>query len=161
MRTFKFEKLVRDKIVPSMQVEGSIVAWRTLDEQEFIVELIKKLAEELDELGEGVGKNREHDVGELIDVAEVYETAWDIADQDEYYDDFEAAMTELERGIDTWEISAEELLAVKAAKIVRAGGFKKRTYIETVTVANDSPRLELYLANPKKYPELKDKLFDL
>lgn len=100
-------------------------------------------------------------MGELIDVAEVYETAWDIADQDEYYDDFEAAMTELERGIDTWEISAEELLAVKAAKIVRAGGFKKRTYIETVTVANDSPRLELYLANPKKYPELKDKLFDL
>lgn len=39
MRTFKFEKLVRDKIVPSMQVEGSIVAWRTLDEQEFLLSL--------------------------------------------------------------------------------------------------------------------------
>lgn len=155
MRTFRFDKLVRDKILPQMQAEGSVVVWRKLTDTEYNEELMRKLVEELDELKDGVGKDRERDLNELADVAEVYETAWDIVDKDEYYDIFDTAMTELERGIDMWEFDPAELLAAKVAKVARMGAFKDRIYIETVSVDDDNKWLKTYLATPKKYPEIK------
>ena len=154
MRTFRFDKLVRDKIVPEMEAEGSTVKWRTLSDTEFAEELARKLEEELDELDEEVGKNRDRDLEELADVAEVYEIAFELLDQDEHYELLESAMEELEKGIDMWEIDPAELLAAKQAKIARMGAFKARHYVETVSVEDDSPWLERYLASPNKYPEV-------
>ena len=50
MRTFRFDKLVRDKIVPTMEREGSVVKWHKLDDDDYVLELVKKLEEELNTL---------------------------------------------------------------------------------------------------------------
>ena len=155
MRIFRFDKLVRDNIVPEMEDEGSVVKWRKLDNDEFAEELVRKLKEELDELDEEVGNDRERDIKELADVAEVYEIAWDILDRDENYEIFEAAMVELEKGIDMWEIDPQELLDAKEAKIERMGGFVNKIYIETVSVEDLNPWIKRYLESPDKYPEVK------
>ena len=154
MRTFRYDKLVRDKIVPEMEDEGSIVVWHMLDDVEFNQEIARKLEEELDELDEQVGQDRERDLKELADVAEVYEIAFELLNQDEYYDLLESAMNELEKGIDIWEIDPQELLDAKAAKIERMGAFMTRTYIETVSVDDTNPWLKRYLESPDKYPEV-------
>lgn len=140
--------------MPEMGREGSHVIWRMLTDDEFEEELVKKLEEELDELKEEVGKNRERDLKELADVAEVYETAWDILNREEYYDLFESAMEELEKGLDMWDIDPEELLGAKIAKVARMGSFKKRKYIEKVSVDESNPWLQRYLEYPDKYPEI-------
>jgi len=155
MRTFRFDKLVRDKILPDMEKDGSIAVWRKLNDEEFAVELAKKLEEELDELDEEVGQNRERDLRELADVAEIYEVAFDVLDQDEQYDLLEAAMEELEKALDMWEIDPDELLKAKAEKIDKFGAFKNRIYIETVQVKENNPWVQRYLKNPEKYPEVK------
>ena len=151
---FRFDKLVRDKIAPQMEKDGCIVKWRVLDDEEFAAELAKKLEEELDELEGGVGKNRERDLKELADIAEVYELAFKLLDQDEYYDLLESAMEEIEKGLDMWEIDPAEILETKAAKIDEFGAFKNRTYIETVQISEDDPWIDHYLASPDKYPEV-------
>lgn len=155
MRTFRYNKLVRDKILDGMQAEGSKIVWRTLTDAEFEEKLAKKLEEELDELDENVGKDKERDVRELADVAEVYELAYDLLDQDEHYDLLESAMEELEKGIDMWEIDPDELLKAKAEKLKKYGGFKKRIFIEQVSVEEDNPWMQRYLKSPEKYPEVK------
>ncbi len=154
MRTFRYDKLVRDKIVPDMEAEGSIVKWRVLNDDEYALEIAKKLEEELDELEQQVGKDRDRDLKELADVAEIYELAFEILDKDEHYDLLESAMQELEKGIDMWEIEPAELLAAKAAKIAKMGAFKKRHYIETVSVDESNPWMQRYLDSPDKYPEV-------
>jgi predicted house-cleaning noncanonical NTP pyrophosphatase (MazG superfamily) len=138
-----------------MEDNGDKVVWRTLDDEEFAAELAKKLEEELDELDGEVGKDRERDLKELADLAEVYETAFEVLDQDEHYDLLESAMEELEKGLDMWEIDPDELLKAKEEKIEKFGAFKKRTYIEKVSVEEDNPWMQRYLKSPKKYPEVK------
>lgn len=155
MRTFRFDKLVRDKILSGMEEDGTIAVWRKLNDDEFAVEVAKKLEEELDELDENVGQNRDRDLKELADVAEVYELAYKILDHDEHYDILEAAMEELEKGIDMWEIDPDELLEAKAKKIDKFGAYKNRIYIEAVKVKEDNPWMQRYLASPDKYPEVK------
>lgn len=155
MRTFRYDKLVRDNILPDIEEEGSIVVWRTLDDEEFAEQMAKKLEEELDELDEEVGQNRERDLKELADVAEIYEIAFEILDQGEHYDLLKSAMEELEKGIDMWEIDPDELLEAKAEKIAKMGAFKKRTFIEKVSVEEDNPWIQRYLKSPEKYPEVK------
>jgi|GEM_PF-310750 len=152
MRTFRFDKLVRDDIVAEMEREGCEVVWRVLSDAEYAVELMKKLEEELDELDDGAGKNRETDLKELADVAEIYETAWDIIDREENYDLLESAMDELDNGLDMWEIDPDELLEAKAAKINRFGAFKKRIYIEKVSIKEDNPLDQALPRKPRKIP---------
>jgi predicted house-cleaning noncanonical NTP pyrophosphatase (MazG superfamily) len=154
MRTFRFDKLVRDKIAPMMEAEGSVVDCYTLSNEEFAVEVAKKLEEELDELDEEVGKSRGRDLKELADVAEIYGIAFDILDHDECYDVLESAMDELEKGINMWDIEPDELLEAKEAKIEQFGGFVNRIYIRTVSVEADNRWMERYLASPNKYPEV-------
>lgn len=137
-----------------MQQGGSKVAWRKLNDQEYADELVKKLEEELDELAAGFGKDRARDLEELADVAEVYEAAWDVVDREEHYDLFADAMDELDKGIELWEVDPDELLAEKAKKAEKVGGFVGRIYIEAVTVADDDPWLQYYLKSPEKYPEV-------
>jgi len=155
MRTFEYNKLVRDKIVPAMEAEGSVVVWRKLDDdEEFAEKLAEKLEEELDELDSKVGKDRDRDLSELADVAEIYEVAFEVLDQDEHYDLLESAMDELEKGLDMWEISAEELLKAKAEKIDRFGSFADRLYVERITIDEANTWMQRYLEAPDKYPEV-------
>jgi predicted house-cleaning noncanonical NTP pyrophosphatase (MazG superfamily) len=155
MRTFRYDKLVRDKIIPEMILEGSKVVWRKLNDKEYPIELAKKLQEEMDELEEAAGKDRERDLKELADVAEIYELAYELLDHDQYYQVLESAMEMLENIIDLWEIDAKELLDAKVAKIKRMGAFKGRSYLEQVSVNETNPWMQRYIASPDKYPEIK------
>jgi len=154
MRTFRFDKLVRDKIVDQMEAGGAKAVWRRLNDEEFEAAVIKKLEEELDELDEGVGQDRARDMGELADVAEVYETALKSVDQDEHYDILEIAMDEIDKGIDMWQITPDEFLAAKQAKLDKVGGFERRIFIDTVTLPDDDPWIKTYLNSPERYPEI-------
>lgn len=135
-------------------MDGTISVWRRLNDEEFTVELAKKLEEELDELDEEVGQNRERDLKELADVAEIYDIAFKVLDHEEYYDILESAMEELEKGIDMWEIEPDELLKAKAEKIEKYGAYNDRVYIETVKVVENNPWMQRYLESPDKYPEV-------
>ncbi len=60
-----YNKLVRDKIPEIIRANGETPITRVLDEQEYIVELIKKLKEETAEF------EADHSIEELADIREV------------------------------------------------------------------------------------------
>lgn len=131
MRYFKFEKLVRDNIVPQMvnnnqEPRGT----RRLDDDEFITELIKKVLEEVEEM-QNI-KSKEELKYELADVYEV-----------------------LDYIKNTLNISDSEIAKLKEQKREKNGGFDERMYIEDVGVEEDCKWLQYYLDNPDKYSEVK------
>ena len=69
MKTFQFNKLVRDKIPEEIQRDGGKVFSRKLSKDEFFAELIKKISEEAKELVSLV--SQEKAVKELADIYEV------------------------------------------------------------------------------------------
>jgi len=68
MRKFKFEKLVRDKIVDAIIANGNHPNWKTLSDKEYIDELKKKIIEEASEL---INSEGEELLKELVDIQEI------------------------------------------------------------------------------------------
>ena len=64
-----FNKLVRDKIKEKIENNGEIAVTRVLDDNEYKIELLKKLKEECNEVIES--KTKEEVMEELADVYEV------------------------------------------------------------------------------------------
>ena len=131
MRYFKFAKLVRDKIIPHMldnnqKPQGT----RKLNDDEFIIELIKKVLEEANEMKNF--KSKDDLKHELADVYEVLDYIKDIL-----------------------KVTDSELAELKKQKKAKNGGFNERMYIEDVGVEEDNEWLKYYLDNPDKYPEIK------
>jgi predicted house-cleaning noncanonical NTP pyrophosphatase (MazG superfamily) len=131
MRYFKFEKLVRDKILPQMQQNQHVVRGvKKLNDSEFINELIKKILEEAHEMANVSSKEDLKN-----ELADVYETL----------DYLKTALS----------ISNEELELKKKQKSDKNGGFNDRIYIVDVGVDEDNQWIKYYCDNPKKYPEVK------
>jgi len=65
---FKYNKLVRDKIVKNIQQKGHNATYSILDDKEYFKELDKKLIEEVNEFIEA------HNEEEMADIMEVIET---------------------------------------------------------------------------------------
>jgi len=137
-----------------MEDEGSVVVWRKLDEAEFAVELARKLEEELDESEKSAGLDRDKDLEELADVAEVYEALRNLPMDDDTYHLASAAASEIDAATDIWDIDLDELEEVRAAKNQRFGAFVNQIYVETVSVEESNPWMQRYLASPEKYPEV-------
>lgn len=100
----RYNKLVRDNIPQIiMDNEGRFAKTRTLNDEEFLFELNRKLQEELREyLSSG-------DIEELADLEEVI------------------------RGVlDAKKISYEEFENIRKQKAEKRGSFKKRIFLETV-----------------------------
>lgn len=132
MRTFKFDKLVRDKIAVGITKGGGVVVSRRLGRQEYIDELIKKLTEESAELSAQLDKQKA--VSELADIEEILEA--------------------LRRALG---ISPKALSNVRQKKNQIAGAFRRKIFIECVSVPDNYKWIGHYLANPKRYPEIKTK----
>lgn len=130
MRTFRFEKLVRDNIVEQIKQAGNKPTWKTLSHNEYLLELKKKLGEEAVEV---MTAPEEEVLKELADVQELIDTL-----------------------LEELHISKEELEKVREKKNEKAGAFKKKQYIEYVEAKDDSEWVDYYLATPDKYPEVKD-----
>lgn len=102
-----YGKLVRDNIPEIIISNGEVPITRILDNQEYKVELEKKLFEEYNEvLG---ATTKEEKVEELADMLGVISALADSA-----------------------ESSIEEVLEVAKIKCLKRGGFKKRIYLEKV-----------------------------
>lgn len=129
MRTFKFSKLVRDKIVESIITSGNNPKWRTLSNEDYIQELKKKIIEESSEL---IGADKEEAVREIADIQEIIDNL-----------------------IEALGVSKKQLVHVQKEKNKEKGSFKKRQYIDVVEVQDDAKEIEYYLKYPEKYPEVK------
>ncbi|HET6864242.1 MAG TPA: nucleoside triphosphate pyrophosphohydrolase [Candidatus Saccharimonadales bacterium] len=98
-----YNKLVRDKISDIIKADGKKSKIRILDDREYLVELIKKLKEEADELEENPS------IEELADIKEI-----------------SIAIRE------TLGIDEKELENVRRKKAASNGRFKNKIFLETV-----------------------------
>ena len=104
-----YNKLVRDKIPQIIKAnEGGAPKTKILSDQEFIIELLKKLREEAKELTRARG-----DKSELVkEIGDVYEIIDSII---EYYN-----------------IDKGEIMRLKRERKRKRGGFRKRIFLESV-----------------------------
>lgn len=100
-----FNKLIRDKVAKRMQEKGVEYGARTLSEEEYKVELLKKVGEEA--LGVQNAQTREELVTEIADVLEVLST-----------------LRKLEG------ITEEEIARALTENMEKKGGFDTRTFLE-------------------------------
>ena len=126
-RTFKLNKLVRDKIVQLHFDMGGEVIYKTLTGKKLTDALLKKLIEEASEL-----KTSNLSVGELADLKELVDAL--------------AAHLGTEKGY---------LSKRQAVKRKQNGGFKKGHFIDTVTLPANNKWAKYYGADPKRFPEIK------
>ena len=102
-----YKKLVRDHIPNIIRNTGETPITRTLSDDEFALELRKKLVEEALECAQA--KTQEEFVAELADIEEVIQTL--------------LACT---------QVSKEEVERVRVYKQEHKGGFSKRIFLEDV-----------------------------
>lgn len=129
MIKFRVNKLIRDGIPALMSSKGSITHCRKLDDAEFDRELRLKLLEEAQEVL--MSTSKEELIGELADLLEVIEALQKLHD-----------------------IKQEQVLAVKAKKLSKRGGFDKRTFATTTEHPEGSSGEQYCRAQPDKYPEI-------
>lgn len=129
MPKFGFERLVRDKVVDRTLSTGNQVEYRVLDDDaEYKQALNKKLAEEVSELARA---GEDEEIDEIADIQEICEELLKV--QGKTWADVEAARTR---------------------KKEKDGAFDKRHYVEAVTLRDDDPWLDYYLADPEKFPKI-------
>ncbi len=133
-RTFRFDKLVRDETVPGYEQDPTILdmQWHTLDTKGVRRELLAKLVEESQEVGDA-GDNVHEIEAELGDVLDIVD----------------ALISQL--GLDRAAIEAS-----REEKHRKRGGFARGDYIETITVQPRSHWEAYCLRDPSKYPEVID-----
>jgi len=129
MHQFKVAKLVRDKIAQRM-IADEKAKYRVLKQTGFIKELKKKIFEEAKELGSI--KEKKKIIKELVDLQEIIDTL-----------------------SQTLKSSKKEIKDKQRKENKKSGSFKKRLYIENIELSDDHQWLDYYLANSKKYPEVK------
>ncbi len=132
MKTFQFNKLVRDKIPTAIKSRGGIVAARKLNQKEYVKELIKKLSEETSELGRNLPPTEVAE--ELADIIEV--------------------VTALQK---VFKVSDSKLQSIRQKKNLKNGAFDKRLFIDSIKVSDNDPWINHYRQNSNRYPEIKNK----
>ena len=126
-RTFKLNKLVRDRIIELTEAYGGKVHSEILSGEKLRLALINKLIEEAQEL-----KTSEISAAELADLQEI--------------------LDELIKNLGHTKIEIHELQDKKRTK---NGGFSKGLFIETLSAPADNKWADYYGAEPDKYPEIK------
>ena len=132
MKTFKMNKLVRDKVVDVMKGQNKISETRVLDDREFVAELKVKLMEELDELNEVDFGDKDHFKNELADIQLLIDYL-----------------------LKSNNISKEELDEFQKEKLAKVGGFDKRIFVGKVDLQDDDEWVEYY--RKKGFEEVKER----
>lgn len=131
MRKFAYRKLVRDLVLEGIKQDGRQASWKTLDDDEYRKELVKKLVEESKELENESSKNEV--VKELADIQEIVKAL-----------------------AKSYKITNEEINLEQNSKNMKSGSFNSKIFVDTVEVQEDNTKwLNYYLSNPEKYPEIK------
>jgi predicted house-cleaning noncanonical NTP pyrophosphatase (MazG superfamily) len=103
----KYYKLIRDKIPEIIEADNEKPRVRTLKQEEFKQELLKKLIEEAQEVFEAGSKEKEELQKEIGDVLEVIDYL-----------------------IKEFGLSREEIETVKQKRKEKRGGFDKKLFLE-------------------------------
>ncbi|MEL6412824.1 MAG: nucleoside triphosphate pyrophosphohydrolase [Bacteroidota bacterium] len=128
--TFKFDKLVRDKVCQILDKKGAEVSLvETLTRSDIIRYFKHKLLEEAAEVCEAQAE--EEIVRELVDCIEV-----------------------IHGFTKSLGISQKNFEAIKLEKLSSGGGFQDCTVVSTVTIPEGSPLIDYYLQNQAKYPKV-------
>ncbi len=136
-KTFKFDKIIRDKSYDDMVKNGAKVSIYKIKNQAHLAECFKKkLLEEIDEVIEADSKDNL--VEELADCFEVLRG-------------FASALN----------ISCNDIETVRKQKYQKKGGFEKAIMVESVTVSANYTPLDFYKYftsycenKPEKYPQI-------
>lgn len=130
MPTFRYAKLVRDKIPGWHREDGHDVVGRRLEGDEKRAALCQKLSEEAVEvMGATTPEER---LGEIADLQQIVD---DLRDGDGF--------------------TVEALRSAVDKKRAHKGGFSNGEYIETVTMRDENDKWARYCrATPDKYPEV-------
>lgn len=130
--TFKYDKLVRDKMPEIISKEGWSLKQKKLSEPSFKKALRVKLVEEVEEFLEA--KDRRHTLVELADVQEIIEAL-----------------------VRSYGFTKQELSSAQREKKKRTGGYKNKTYIDSISYlpGADETWLKYHLKNRKKFPLIK------
>lgn len=132
MKYFKFNKLIRDKILPNMLANNQkALGIRKLNDEEFVSELIKKVVEEAKEMKNA--SNKQELKEELADVYEV--------------------LNYIKKALN---LSDEDLAELIKKKSMKNGKFDERTFVESVGAEEGTEWFDYYKSNPEKYPEINE-----
>jgi predicted house-cleaning noncanonical NTP pyrophosphatase (MazG superfamily) len=129
MPTFKFSKLVRDKIVDHQIASGAQPNYRELNNAEHKQALVDKIIEEAREITD----------------APAEEIAAEIADVQQAIDDLK----------EKYGLTDADITAAQDTKNGKNGAFKKGLYVDTVTVPEGDKWIDYYRKNADRYPEVK------
>lgn len=129
MPKFKFEKLVRDKIVERQIASGAKPKYRQLTDEEHKRELVNKVIEEITEI---TNANPEEVAGEIADVQQAID---DLREK--------------------FGITSKEVEAAQKLKNEKNGAFKEGHFIEYVELDEKDEWTEYYRKNADRYPEIK------
>lgn len=127
MPTFKFAKLVRDKIVDQQIASGATPTYRLLTPAEHKHELLNKLIEEAREVEESSAE-------EVVD---------ELADLQQIIDDLRALYT----------LHASDVAAAQKRKKERSGGFTQGLYIESLELDEGNQWVAYYRRHGERYKE--------
>lgn len=128
MPTFKFAKLVRDKILDHQIASGARPAYRQLSAEEHKRELINKIIEEAAEIREAAPE----------------EIAGEIADVQQALDDLK----------ERCGLSNRDIAAAQTKKNDKNGAFKRGVFVDYVEVDEDNTWTDYYRKNADRYPEI-------
>jgi len=131
MKTFLMNKMVRDKVVEEMNKQGKVSETKTLNNEEFVEQLKKKLKEELDELNEVDFGDKKHFINEIADIQLLIDYL-----------------------LKTTGITKDEIENFEKDKIAKAGGFDKRIHVGKVDL-QDSDEYWIEYYRKKGFEEVK------
>ena len=131
MPIFKFNKLVRSKLLNEYNRLGQKVVIKKLTKDEHKRQLVKKLLEEVLEIN--------FDEPESIkdEIADVRQALDDLAE--------------------ICGISEVDIKTAQQKKFDKKGGFSEGVFVETIRLAEDDEWIEYYRKNPDRYPEKPEK----
>jgi len=128
VRKFKINKLVRDNIVALNAKAGVKTDYRVLAGSEYLAALKNKLLEEAQEFDVN---DKAEQVEELADIQEV-----------------------LDCMIEEIGATKDEVAKMQVVKQTKAGSFKKKLFINTIDVPEDSEWIQYYKKRADRHPEL-------
>lgn len=130
MPTFRYTKLVRDKIADWHVESGHTPVVKHLTGTPLKAALCDKLHEEADEVKGAL--SRKELIEEMADVQQILNDLCNVEG-----------------------IRQDEVEEVRVAKAAKKGGFQKGVYIDTVYMPNDDDKWVQYCRkDPQKYPEV-------
>jgi predicted house-cleaning noncanonical NTP pyrophosphatase (MazG superfamily) len=129
MPKFKFNKLVRDKIVEQQIASGAQPHYYKLNNKQHGEELIKKIAEEAEEIAN----------------AKPCEMAAEIADVQQAIDDLKRELN----------LTNQDISKAQEIKNKKSGPFRKGIFVDYIEIGEDNEWVPYYRKNADRYPEIK------